>query len=258
MKIRTSAILPLFCLLSAATHAESLWPITETTQSSPLLTLSLGPAETQGNRSQTFFLQPELEKRYKMKRTPQTFGLGEIFLGWQMPMMKYLLGQVGVAVEGGVEAPIKGDIWEDADPDFNNFTFKYKVNHAHVALKGKLLTDTVTIVQPYVSGSIGYGINRSHGFSIKSKICEEIPAPNFTVRDENGFAYTFGFGIQTSYSDNWQAGIGYEMADWGKTGLGRAPGQTMNRGLNDHHLYTQQVLLSLSYVFTSYPSRNDK
>jgi hypothetical protein len=43
-------------------------------------------------------------------------------------------------------------------------------------------------------------------------------------------------------------GAGYEFADWGKSGLNRAAGQTLNTGLALNHLYTNGVLVNLTYV----------
>ncbi|HAT9492397.1 TPA: porin family protein, partial [Legionella pneumophila subsp. pneumophila] len=38
------------------------------------------------------------------------------------------------------------------------------------------------------------------------------------------------------------------FADWGKSELGRASGQTLNEGLKLNHLYTNGVVLNLTYV----------
>lgn len=42
-------------------------------------------------------------------------------------------------------------------------------------------------------------------------------------------------------------GIGYEFADWGRSQLNRAPGQTLNSGLSLSHLYTNGFLFNLTY-----------
>ncbi|HAT8718368.1 TPA: porin family protein, partial [Legionella pneumophila] len=62
------------------------------------------------------------------------------------------------------------------------------------------------------------------------------------------FTYTLGAGVQKSISEHWQLGVGYEFADWGKSELGRASGQTLNEGLKLNHLYTNGVVLNLTYV----------
>ncbi|MGL6035737.1 MAG: porin family protein, partial [Legionella sp.] len=61
-------------------------------------------------------------------------------------------------------------------------------------------------------------------------------------------AYTVGAGLQKSLNDNWQVGVGYEFADWGKSQLASAPEQTLNSGLGLNHLYTNGVLLNVTYV----------
>lgn len=255
MKVNSLVVVSLASLISTSAIAESLWPIMETTECSPFLTLSLGPTLTAGSESESFHLQPDIAKTYKSNRKPLAFGAAEMFVGMQIPVMPNFLGQVGVAVVGGLDAPLHGNIWEDEDPDFNNYTYKYKVNHAHIAVKGKISTDTNTVVQPYVSGSIGTGVNKSHGFTITPIIFEEVPAPAFTTGRDSGLVYTAGIGIQTSYNEHWQAGVGYEFADWGNLTLGRAPGQTVNPGLGSNHFYTHELQFSLTYVFAEHATR---
>ncbi len=77
---------------------------------------------------------------------------------------------------------------------------------------------------------------------------EALPNSNFTNHTKTAFTYTLGAGVQKALNDHWQAGVGYEFADWGKSELGRALGQTMNSGLTLNHLYTNAVLLNLTYV----------
>lgn len=256
MKVNTLIMASLSAMLSSQAIAQSLWPIMETKNCSPFMTLSLGPTFTGGAESESFYLQPDVAKTYKVNRKVHAFGSGELFLGMQIPITPNFLSQVGVAVAGGLEAPLAGNIWEDQDPDFNNYTYKYKVNHGHLALKAKISTDTNTVVQPYVSGSIGVGVNKSHGFSISPIIYEEVPAPNFTSANDSGMVYTAGLGVQTSYNENWQVGLGYEFADWGNLELGRAPGQTRNTGLGANHLYTHELQFSITYVFVSRATRD--
>ncbi|MDI1351992.1 MAG: hypothetical protein PSV35_04365 [bacterium] len=49
---------------------------------------------------------------------------GELFYGWQHGFNSFYQGQLGLAVAGTSNAKLKGDIWEDADPDFNNYVYK--------------------------------------------------------------------------------------------------------------------------------------
>jgi len=216
-----------------------------------VITLSLGPAWVKGGETQTFYLQPDIQKTYEANKKTDPLSSGELFLGLQCQINTRIQGQLGLAVTTTSHADLLGDIWEDADPDFNNFSYTYKVKHKSVAVKGKLLVDMDIrgiVLQPYISGSIGVGFNHAYGFTITPKLFEEVPAPGFSSNTETSFTYTVGIGLQKAINRHLQAGIGYEFADWGKSQLGQAPGQTLNSGLHLSHLYTNAVQFNLSYV----------
>ncbi|HFK5879090.1 TPA: outer membrane protein, partial [Legionella pneumophila] len=145
-------------------------------------------------------------------------------------------------------AKLQGVIWDDADPEFNNHSYQYKIRNSRIAVKGKLLLDKGYWLMPWVSASLGVGFNRAHDFTNTPLIFEALPNPNFTNHTKTAFTYTLGAGVQKSISEHWQLGVGYEFADWGKSELGRASGQTLNEGLKLNHLYTNGVVLNLTYV----------
>lgn len=73
--------------------------------------------------------------------------------------------------------------------------------------------------------------------------------PNFASNTTTAFTYTVGVdvGVEKRLDQHWQAGIGYEFADSGRSELDRASGQTLNNGLSLSHLYTNGFLLNLTY-----------
>lgn len=246
MKTNKILITSLTITLASGAFAGTMGPVTKSW--SPVITLSVGPTWAQGGQEQTLFLQPDLEKAYTSTKKTQTLIDGEVFLGIQHSLHHNILGQLGVALATTSSLRINGDILEDADPDFNDFYYQYKVNHSHVAVKGKLISDMGYAVQPYLSGSIGVGFNHASDFTITPKIFEQLPAPAFGSHTKTAFTYTVGVGIQKALTNQLAAGIGYEFADWGKAKLSRAPGQTLNSGLSLNHVYTSQLQFSLSYV----------
>lgn len=213
-----------------------------------MMTLSIGPSWKDSNKKQTLFLQPDIEKTYVANKKTIAFASGEFFFGWQRPIASSLFLQVGAAVAASSNTKLSGDIWEDADPDFNNYFYRYKVNHAHVGIKSKLVADIGSIIQPYFSGSVGVGRNRAHAFEITPKLCEEVPAPGFASRSTTAFTYSLGIGAQKSINVHWSAGLGYEFSNWGKSRLGMAPGQTLGSGLQLNQLYIYQLQFNLSYL----------
>jgi hypothetical protein len=216
--------------------------------------IGVSPAVTwvSSNQSQTLALQPDIENKYTADSNTSAFPSGEIFVGLQKPFVAYsqpLLGQLGISVVYAGSAKLSGDIWDDANANFDNSTYDYKITHTHVALQGRLISNGVWFVDPYISGGVGASFNRAFNFNIQPTISSEVAAPPFNSNSTTSFVYTLGIGLQKSLSPNLQVGLGYEFADWGKTQLARADGQTLNQGLTINNLYANQLLLTLFYIF---------
>jgi len=220
----------------------------DTLKSSGVVVLSVGPVWENAGNTQTFYLAPGIEKTYAAKQASHALVDGEIFLGVQKPLREKLQGQLGLAVATTGNAAVSGYIWDDAQAQFNNYTYKYQVKHTHVAVKGKLLADKGYILTPWINGSLGVGFNQAHDYSNTPIISEAIVMPNFASQTTTAFTYTVGAGFQRNFNAHWQGGIGYEFADWGKSQLGRASGQTLNSGLFLSHLYTNGFLFNLTYL----------
>lgn len=215
---------------------------------SKVIGLSLGGGWDNGGKTQTFYLQPNVQKTYTSNGKYYTLGTAELFLGYQHCLHQKIHGQLGLALLGTTNAKVGGDILEDADPDFNNYLYQYKINHAHIALKGKLIADLYPTVQPYLSGSLGVGFNHSHGFTITPKIFEEVAAPPFADHTTTAFVYNIGLGVQKNLDNHWQMGVGYEFSDWGKSRLSPSPAQLISSSIQLNHLYTNTIQVSMTYV----------
>lgn len=210
--------------------------------------VAAGPIWARGGETQTLYLTPEIEKTYAARKSTNAIASGELFVGIQKSLTSQWLGQLGLAAATTGNTKIQGVIWDDADPQFDNYSYQYKVRNTLVALKGKLLFDNGHWVMPWVSASLGVGFNRAHDFTNTPLIFEALPNNNFTNHTKTAFTYKLGAGVQKSISEHWQLGVGYEFADWGKSELSRSMGQTMNSGLALNHLYTNGVLLNLTYL----------
>ncbi len=175
---------------------------------SRVVTISAGPAWTTGGTTQTFYLQPRVRKTYVPIDTTSLIGQGEIFLGMQRTFNRRLSGQFGLAALATTNASVTGDIWEDANPNFNNFNYDYQLSHSHIAVKSKLLFDNGYLVTPYISGSLGIGFNKAQSFMITPKLYQEIPAPPFQDQTTRAFTYTVGTGIQKALTNQVHLGVG--------------------------------------------------
>lgn len=225
--------------MGAATHKPSL---------SWVGTLSAGPVWQNAGSAQTFYLTQEIEKTYTANKTTQALFDGELFLGVQKPLTQIIQAQFGLAVAATSNANLSGDIWDDAEPQFDNYTYRYKIQHTHVAAKGKLLADMGYWLMPWVSGSLGVGFNNAHGFHSMPTIFEALPTPDFSSHSQTAFTYTLGAGVQKALNAHWSVGAGYEFADWGKSSLGRAAEQTLGSGPGLNHLYTNGLMFNLTYL----------
>ena len=217
------------------------------TSNSYVASLSISPAWHASGKDQTITLQTDITKRYLDKSKNNLLAQGEFFLGKECQLSPAIKGQIGGAVELTSSANLKGDILEDADPNFNNHRYNYKVHHAHIAIKGKAIVDTSMSIQPYAAASAGIGFNRAYSYKVTPKIFQEVASPNFKPKTKGAFTYTLEAGAQKQLSERTSAGIGYVFSDWGNSSLSRAPNQTLGKGLQLSNLYTHGIQLSLTH-----------
>ncbi|MBA2710813.1 MAG: porin family protein [Tatlockia sp.] len=234
-------------LLASSSFAGTMGPI-QLPERTWVSTLSIGPVWEDGGRTQTFLLAPEIEKTYLAYKSRKALVNGELFLGIQKSVFQQLQGQLGIAVAATNNARLRGEIWDDADPIFNNHIYRYQIQHSRITVKGKLLADRGYWLTPWLSGSLGVGFNNAHDYQNRPLISAALPNPNFGDNTKTAFSYTVGVGLQKSINTHWQVGVGYEFADWGKSELNRALGQVYGRGLALNHFYTNGLLFSLSYL----------
>ena len=181
------------------------------------------------------------------------FGSGEAFFALQKPVYPGILGRLGLAIAFSGDAEMRGDVRLFVNS--NSAGYKYNLSQTRVAVKGLLATDYPNwFVQPYISGSVGIGFNNSSKFRTNPSILLTGPVGRnqvFQYADNttNGFTYTVGIGVQKSFTPNWQVGMGYEFADWGKNALDPTLLFPFNYSTpNMSHYYTHAVQLTLSYI----------
>ena len=213
-----------------------------------VIRISGGSAWTNPGKEQTFSLLPGFRNTYTTNKSTTAVADGALFLGLQKALDQGLQGQIGFTFAMAGNARLQGDIWDDADPVFNNHTYQYKIQHTHLAVEGELLFDQGNWFIPWVNASIGVGFNRSYAFSNQITIPEASVEPDFGSNTVTALTYTVGLGIQKNVREHMQVGVGYLFSDWGKSNLNKATGQTLNSGLSLKHLYTNGVLFNLTYL----------
>jgi opacity protein-like surface antigen len=212
------------------------------------LSASAGPIWAGNGSQQTITLSPGITKTYTANDTANPIPEGQLFAGLQTQLPYQFIGQFGLMFESAGDANISGDIWDDADPDFDNYNYNYKIMHNALMLKAKFIVDRNYWVDPWFSIAAGIAFNRAHDFTNNPTIFEAVPNANFPSAMQNSFTYSLGIGFQKTVTDHLQVGMGYEFADWGQSHLARAPDQTMgNGGPSLNHLYTNGILFDITY-----------
>lgn len=227
-------------------------PILERDGSHPrFVTLNVGPGWSDAGKTQIITVQPDIQSTYVKTNGTRAVAVGEIYAGYEQFIAANYKGQFGVAVQAASNLDLTGDVLIDSDPNFNNMFYTYSINHLAFALKGKLLsahdTQRFFALHPYLSGSVGLGFNQSHKFGLNAKIFEQVVPPLFKSHTTTVFTYTLGAGLQKRVSPDWIIGLGYDFADWGKSNLAAATGQTIGRGLALNHVYMSELQFGFTY-----------
>lgn len=219
--------------------------------------LSGGPIWTAAGQSQTITLttQPAIQNHYEAQRNVSTFGGGSIFVAVDRLFENGRDVALGIAFTGAGQAKVKGDVWQDADPDFDNFDYTYNLSQFRIGLKGRVVSTKSLFmksfdyrIMPYGSGEIAIGWNSSSRYQTTPKIDTAVVQPPFASNTETALSYAFGAGLQGKVNDHVQVAAGYEIAGWGNSSLGLANGQTTKTKLSLNNLYANQLLFSVIYT----------
>ncbi len=228
-------------------------PLANYSSRSLFLTLSAGPSFYRGGHTQTLYLQPEIANTYTNDSDTQPLISGELFFGVEHLLISHLITQLGITLAMNGSARLRGEIWETADPLFDNWNDQYYIKHHHIALKGQLFFEHWNQdISPYINGSVGIGFNSAYGFDAAPTIFETASSPLFQDHQQTTLTYTLGLGLQKSFSQLWRCALGYQFSDWGKSHLERASEQTLNQGLQENHFYTHELVISINYRFGAF------
>lgn len=232
--------------------SENNQPILEQDGSHPrFVTLNVGPGWSDAGKTQIITVQPDIQSTYVKTNGTRAVAVGEIYAGYEQFIASNYKGQFGFAVQAASNLDLTGDVLIDSDPNFNNMFYTYSINHLAFALKGKIISahnnQRFFALHPYVSGSVGLGFNQSHKFGLNAKIFEQVVPPLFKSHTTTVFTYTLGTGLQKRISPDWIIGLGYDFADWGKSNLAAATGQTIGRGLALNHVYMSELQFGFTY-----------
>ena len=108
------------CFLADNAVAGTMGPVVQPSQMNWVGTFSIGPTWTNPGSQQTLQLTPQIEKTYTAYQPTNTLADGEVFLGIKRDLPYELFTHIGIAGALTSQAGLSGQIWDDADPSFNN------------------------------------------------------------------------------------------------------------------------------------------
>jgi hypothetical protein len=214
----------------------------------PFISISVGPSWSQPGATQTIALQPDVIDTYAHQTPINTLANGEVFFGIQRDLFQHVVGQFGLAFYISSPANLNGSIQVDGDPNFQNYTYQYRINHEHIALKSKWIFQQSLNINPYISGSVGVGFNRSYQYAVTPIIFQALPMPLFQSNTQTVVSYSLGGGFQRTFGQHITAAVGYQFVSWGASHLAPASGQTSAKGLGLSNVYSQGIEFNISYL----------
>lgn len=235
------------CLFSMSTLAGDMGTPRVIPDWMAVITVTGGPAWTNPGRNQILYPNfPDQSQHFTPLTSSTSVGVGGIIFSLQHALSPILFAQLGVGISVASDVQVRGVLGiNDAT---NVGLYQYQVAPVRGEIKGKLIYGENQFIQPYLSGGIGIGLTHTHHY--KTILLDDSYSPLSIFKDHSDttFAYSVGAGVQKNIAQFWQVGVGYEFADWGANNLG-GDGLSLFQGPGSPHLYTHELLISISYLF---------
>jgi opacity protein-like surface antigen len=128
--------------------------------------------------------------------------------------------------------------------------YSYNIVSRQLLLETKLLATWQQRYYPYFSLGLGEAFNNAYGYTISNPAYVAL-TPMYSAQRNHSFTYRVGFGMDVELIPHLRMGLGYRFSDLGKFNLGTAlvKSASINAILKQTHLYTNEVLGQLSYLF---------
>lgn len=237
-------------LFSSTDYASQ--PVSIKEQSAYLSTLRSFAAFTLGadflrtGRAQTLSLVPPFNNYYTANESFKSSGNLGLTAGAEQRWTDTLSWQLGLSGYFNSEVNTTGHVWQFALPEYDNFTYHYRIQSKRLLASGKLLGTVKQALHPYVSAELGAAFNRASSYDEIALIEEMVPMAPFSNHTKTSLAWGVGAGLDVNINPAFRLGAGYQFADLGKVKLGRSPAQLTQQTLGLPHLYSHQLRFQLT------------
>ncbi|STX28305.1 Uncharacterised protein [Legionella beliardensis] len=207
----------------------------------PFINVGIGAAWQKIGSPQTVTLLPPDSNYYTVKSDYKLATNFNFAVGFEQLINQHFSYQLGIAAYGNTAVNSRGHVWQFALPEFDNFSYRYKIQSTAFLLTGKLLSDYSSIIHPYLSANIGLGLNRSFSYEETPLIEEAVAMEPFRNHTSNSFAWGAGTGLEINITPTTRFGIGYQFIDFGNATLGKSPVQVGSDTLKQKQLSHQMA-----------------
>lgn len=214
----------------------------------PVGVFSLGAGFPTNNKDETLSLLPPWTSTYTASNKHQTNGLLGLTLSAFTPINNNLNLGLGISAYYHGSVSFNGDVWQFSLPEFDNFTYQYKVQTNRLMLTTKVSTTYRQFFHPYLLGEIGASFNRVYSYYERPYIVEAIPMAPFANARNTSFAWDIGLGVDLELLPTTFLGIGYQFIDNGKAKLNPSPAQLSSETLGLNHFNIHQLLFQLTVL----------
>lgn len=226
----------------------AFFPLVSSAAFYPIVTLSSGFARAQVHSSKwiTFGSYPNSYIGRNHYDTEIDTGL---FIGAETVFQQNWAWQIGANYFANHAFSEHGNVYEFADPEFNNLTYQYKIRSQRISIATQISRAYCYIWHPYISASIGEAFNKAYSYKEYPVTSTDVPMIQpFANHSTQSFTYSAGFGVEVNVLEHLRLGVGYRFADLGNARLGVSPLQSDANTISNPHLYTNEVLAQISYV----------
>lgn len=135
-------------------------------------------------------------------------------------------------------------------PEFTNYKYTWELTSNLLLATAKINLVQYWKLSPYVNAGIGSSFNRTSDY--KEQALPGVTArvsPRFAKFSTSEFSYNVGAGVDLQLTPQVIFSVGYNYQDLGKISSGSGKETWSNQSLNPGTYHSNEVLVSLSYLF---------
>ncbi len=221
----------------------------------PLIGGNLGAAiSSDVGKSQDFPIQnPITDEFYDYSADNNTQGklLYGAFVGAEKEFSQKFYLQLGFDFNQEQPFSAEGSFVQGADAQSaDTYHYSYRIITRQLLAEGKLLYPVKKRWYPYLLVGLGASFNNSYHYRT------DVPplltlTRTYSNNSTTSFSYAVGVGVDVDVISHLRLGLGYRFTDFGKASLGQGniDGTEVSGTLTQSHLYTNEVLAQLTYIF---------